>query len=79
VKEKEGCVVDNGAARDILSRQLPGNDTFGIYQPHTNGEGNTVQAPTETKASSRLFNGTRCVNGTGDNSILGTSYYGFSS
>jgi hypothetical protein len=78
-KGKESCVVDTGAARDIPSSQLPGSDAFGIYQPHPNGERDTVRAPTETKASSRLFNCTRCVNGTGDNNVLGTSLYGSSS
>jgi hypothetical protein len=60
-KEKGSCVVDTGAARDIPSRQLPGNEALGIYQPHPHGKGKTVPAPKAKKASSRLSHGTGCV------------------
>jgi hypothetical protein len=59
--EKESCAVDSGAARDIPSRQLPGNYALGIYQPHPHGKGKTVPVPKAKKASSRLSYGTGCV------------------
>jgi hypothetical protein len=59
--EKESCAVDTGAARDIPSRQLPGNGALGIYQPHPHGKGKTVPTPKVKKASTRLPHGTGYV------------------